>query len=240
MQSLNEDKKLGHRPTFHETQLSIQISCSGSPASRSATFHPILFLHSADPALLSSLRQVVPASSSTLSRGGVPIIFMRRRAGKGAYSMFHWLAKPAFAGLILRLMLAAIFICQGGLKILKGQGGLSWFDSSEFPLPSYVQALVAWGELACGVALLIGLGTRLASLGIIVIMVGAIYTVTWRRDFTSLPTSRGFLIEVGYEYNYAIIAMCTSLIILGAGALSVDYLLWRRKPEASAAPPPAS
>src|SRR5262245_41075249 len=100
-----------------------------------------------------------PAFFASLSRGGAPIIFMRRRAGKGAYSMFHWLAKPNFAALVLRLMLAAIFICQGGLKIIKGQGGLSWFDSSgaEFPLTSFFHALVAWGELVCGFALLIGL-----------------------------------------------------------------------------------
>jgi uncharacterized membrane protein YphA (DoxX/SURF4 family) len=144
-----------------------------------------------------------------------------------------FLARPDFASLILRLMLAAIFICQGGLKIIHGDGGLNWFDSPHYPLPPIVQVLVAWSELVCGVALLVGFATRLASLGIIVIMTGAIFMVTWNRDFTYLPPPRGFLIEVGYEYNYAIIAMCGSLVILGAGMMSVDHFLSRRKPAAT-------
>jgi len=145
--------------------------------------------------------------------------------------MLRWLGKPDCAALILRLTLTGIFICQGGLKVLKCEGGTSWFHG-ESPMPPYLQAVVAWGELACGIALLIGLCTRVAALGIIVIMIGAIVMVTWRSDFTTLHTSRGFLVEVGYEYNYAIIAMGASLVILGAGALSVDHLLWRRKPHA--------
>ena len=102
-------------------------------------------------------------------------------------------------------------------------------------MPPYLQATVAWGELLCGVALLIGLATRVAAMGIIVVMIGAIFMVTWKNPFTSLETSRGFLVEVGYEYNYAIIAMCASLVVLGAGVLSADHFLWRRKPATAAA-----
>jgi len=57
--------------------------------------------------------------------------------------------------------------------------------------------------------------------------------VTWRLEFTNLVVEgpRGFIVhEVGYEYNYAVIAMCVTLIILGAGALSIDHLLWPAKP----------
>jgi uncharacterized membrane protein YphA (DoxX/SURF4 family) len=95
-------------------------------------------------------------------------------------------------------------------------------------LNSSVQLLVAWGELLGGIALLLGLLTRLAALGLIVIQVGAICTVTFQRGFAPLGGA-------GYEYNVALIAMCVALFLLGSGALAVDRRLWRRR-AAPAAP----
>jgi len=84
-----------------------------------------------------------------------------------------------------------------------------------------VQLAVAWGELLCGVAMLLGLLTRLAALGLIVIMIGAIYTVTGAQGFSGAAG--------GYEYNLAILAMCVVLIIKGAGTLSLDSWLASRR-----------
>jgi uncharacterized membrane protein YphA (DoxX/SURF4 family) len=86
---------------------------------------------------------------------------------------------------------------------------------------SAAQMAVAWGELVGGLAMALGLLTRLAGLGLIVIMVGAIFTVTGG-TFAST--------EGGYEFNLAIIAMCTALVFWGAGRLSIDYM-FRRKPK---------
>ena len=83
---------------------------------------------------------------------------------------------PAPASLLLRLGLAIIFLSHGGLKI--AFGSTHW--SSE-PLPPAMQAAVAWGEVAVGFACLLGLLTRLACLGIIVIMVGAMWVETGPR-----------------------------------------------------------
>jgi uncharacterized membrane protein YphA (DoxX/SURF4 family) len=102
-------------------------------------------------------------------------------------------------------------------------------DLGALHLDSSVQLLVAWGELVGGVALLLGLLTRVAAVGLIVIQIGAIATVTFQRGFTSLGGA-------GYEYNIALIAMCLALILLGGGALAVDRRLWRRR-EATAAKP---
>jgi putative oxidoreductase len=155
--------------------------------------------------------------------------------------MFEWLHKPDVAALILRLVLGSIFLVQGGMKILYGNGGTNWYLGENDTLAPAVQAAAAWGELICGFALVIGLLTRVAALGLMVIMLGAIYLVTWKLDFTGLP-KRGAtgLVEqpVGYEYNYAILAMCACLIILGAGLVSLDHLLWRkRKPRETVATP---
>ncbi len=93
------------------------------------------------------------------------------------------------------------------------------------------QLAVALGELIGGVALLIGLLTRLAAAGLIVIQVGAILTVTWARGFS--------VVGGGYEYNVVLIAVCLALICLGSGPLSVSGMFKGRRRAAAARPQPA-
>jgi len=84
------------------------------------------------------------------------------------------------------------------------------------------QMAVAWGELVCGVAMLIGLFTRLSAVLMLVIQVGAIFTVTWAYGFTR-PAGGG------YEYNLVIIAGCVALLLAGPGLYSVDQYIKERK-----------
>jgi putative oxidoreductase len=138
--------------------------------------------------------------------------------------MLASLRKPHvdLAPLVLRLGLAVIFIFHGAIKLGQGQGA-DWLNS----LPETTQVVVAWAELLGGIALAIGFLTRLAALGIIVIMVGAIYTVTGSEELvqTSL-TRKGYdFMHVAAEYNFIIIMMCAALILLGSGRVSVDHLL---------------
>jgi uncharacterized membrane protein YphA (DoxX/SURF4 family) len=95
---------------------------------------------------------------------------------------------------------------------------------------SAIQLAVAWGEVVGGLALLLGLLTRVAALGMIIIQVGAILLVTGARGFVGV-------MDVGYEYNIALIAMCLALVLLGGGALSLDRVL-RREKQAQAASAP--
>ena len=88
-----------------------------------------------------------------------------------------------------------------------------------------VQTAVAWGELACGIALALGLLTRLAALGIIIIQAGAIYFVTYDRGYG--PGGFGL---VGFENNVIIIVTCLTLLFLGAGEFSMDRWLFWKKP----------
>jgi putative oxidoreductase len=74
--------------------------------------------------------------------------------------------------------------------------------------------MVAWGELAGGIALALGLLTRLAALGIAGIMAGTIYWLTGAQGFKS-----------GWDYNFAVIVMCLALMISGGGTLAVDQLI---------------
>src|SRR5215472_9051426 len=102
--------------------------------------------------------------------------------------MFNRFTAPGPASGLLRLGLAIIFLSHGGLKI--AYGSTTWSNTplpgSNDPLPAAIQAAVAWGELAIGCACLIGLLTRLACLGIMVIMIGAFWLETRQRDFIEI------------------------------------------------------
>lgn len=120
-------------------------------------------------------------------------------------------AHPAFG-------VGVYFYRQGTAKITgPGSGwGSSWIHDESFirPLPAPVQVAVAWCELAGGIALELGIFTRLAALGIAGIMAGTIYWLTGAQGFKS-----------GWDYNFAIIIMCLALVISGSGPLAVDQLI---------------
>ena len=144
--------------------------------------------------------------------------------------------KYSLAPFILRIGLAAVFLYHGTLKI--AQGGMGWSES----LHIWFQTIVAWSEFIGGLAIAIGLLSRLAALGITSLMIGAIFTMTGHRDFVHIGTlySPGkhmdaYRWEVGYEYNFVLIAMSLALMILGSGTWSVDYLLFSRKKRTSQA-----
>jgi putative oxidoreductase len=145
--------------------------------------------------------------------------------------------------LILRLALALVFLFAGLDKILHGSGGADWVNvmyerqppvREQVPerqrqiteVPTFVsfmgtQLVVAWAEFLGGLALLVGVLTRWAALGEIIIQIGAIILVT-------LP--RGFRFQVGtFEFNLVLIAMCLALVILGPGRWSVDRVLRERR-----------
>lgn len=85
-----------------------------------------------------------------------------------------------------------------------------------------MQLAVAWGELIGGIALAAGFLTRLAALGIIAIMAGAIAIV---------HGPHGFSLPKGYEYNFALISMCLCLVLGGPGPFAVDRIFRFRRRE---------
>jgi putative oxidoreductase len=144
--------------------------------------------------------------------------------------MFLNILKHDVAPLVLRAGLGVIFLYHGSEKALSAQAGWGTTWNPDPQMPAALQAMVAWGEFAGGAALLMGFLSRLAALGIAVIMAGAIVTVHGPKGFG--------LQHGGFEYNYALIMMCLAIMCTGAGRYSVDYLLWRRRAAAAAARQP--
>lgn len=76
-------------------------------------------------------------------------------------------------------------------------------------------------EFFGGIAIAVGLATRLAALGLVVDMVIAMVTVAWRNGIV------GSAAGSGYEINVALAALAVVLALLGAGRLSLDFLAGR-------------
>jgi uncharacterized membrane protein YphA (DoxX/SURF4 family) len=96
-----------------------------------------------------------------------------------------------------------------------------------------LQMAVAWGELLCSIALILGAFTRLSAGLMLIVQIGAIATVTAFRGFSPVR-------DVGYEYNLVLIAMCLVLVIEGGGMLSVDQWRAGKQKTKQAAPEPVA
>jgi putative oxidoreductase len=136
--------------------------------------------------------------------------------------MFEGVALRTFVPLLLRAALAAVFIYHGLEKIHPDKAyGLKWATDPSAPAmirdAPPLQALVAWGELLGGVAIALGLFTRLAAVGLIIIMLGAIFTVTGAKGFGA--------VQGGYEYNFVLILVAMALALAGAGTFSLDRVI---------------
>jgi putative oxidoreductase len=113
-------------------------------------------------------------------------------------------------------------------------GTLQWMTGTlGFPAPLAALALVT--ELVAPFALLAGLGGRVAALGIVGLMLGALSThvangffMNW---FGSLPAG-----QEGFEYHILALALAGTVVLEGSGAWSLDRLLFARA--AAGAEPP--
>lgn|SRR5690348_12952577 len=120
---------------------------------------------------------------------------------------------------ILRVIVGILFIAHGAQKLFVfGLGGvIGMFGQMHVPLPAISAPLVAFVELLGGVALVIGLFTRIAAILLACDMLGAILFVHGRN---------GLFLPNGYEYALTLLAVNVALVISGPGAYAIDDRLW--------------
>ncbi|MGE8203220.1 DoxX family protein [Heyndrickxia sp. NPDC080065] len=130
--------------------------------------------------------------------------------------------KNEVGAVILRIIIGIIFFVHGFVKF---QGGIEniagWFDS--IGIPGFMAYIVASIELVGGIALIIGLGTRVVSVLFVLVMLGAIIKV---------KLAVGFLGDgkmAGYELDLAFLAISLFLAINGSKLLSAGQLLVKDK-----------
>ncbi len=130
---------------------------------------------------------------------------------------------------ILRLAVGVIFVAHGGQKIFVfGFDGLgAAFGQMGIPMAGIVGPFVGLVELLGGLALITGLLTRLASLGLASTMVVAIFLVHLKS---------GFFNPAGIEFPLSLLGSTALLAITGSGAWSIDALIGARNKPAEAVP----
>ncbi len=146
---------------------------------------------------------------------------------------------PAAVALI-RLYVGLIFACEGILKFLRPASlGTGRFEKAGIPEPAFFSTLDGIFEIGCGTFILLGLLTRLATIPMIVDMVGALLITKLLIFWGHAPLYRG---EHGWwdfihESRVELAQLCGTLLLLivGAGAFSLDARLTRSK-----GPPPRS
>jgi len=115
----------------------------------------------------------------------------------------------------LRVAIGGIFAAHGAQKLfVYGIDGVSGaFGGMGIPMPGITGPLTGVVELAAGIALVVGLLTRLAGFGLAVIMLGAISFV---------HAKAGFWAPNGVEFPLALLAGAATLALSGAGRYSLD------------------
>jgi putative oxidoreductase len=140
----------------------------------------------------------------------------------------QWVALP------LRLVIGFGFMAHGWAKLSRGPSGFAkLLTQIGAPLPEPTAWVSTFVELLGGLAVFVGAFVEVASVPLIVMMLVAMFTVHLKYGFSSINTI-GLTQDgpqfgpPGYEVNLLYIAGLLSLILGGAGALSIDRLLWRK------------
>lgn len=125
-----------------------------------------------------------------------------------------------------RVALAWIFVYYGAGKLFGAFSGPGlhrtalYFDNVAHLHPGMLFAVLGGIiELGGGIAVALGLCTRLAGLALFGDMVMAMITVTWATgiDSTTPPP--------GYQLNLALAVLALVLVVLGGGRLSIDAVI---------------
>jgi putative oxidoreductase len=124
--------------------------------------------------------------------------------------------------LLLRLVAGGIMIPHGAQKLFVfGFAGVSsGFAQMGVPMPGVMGPFIALLEFFAGIAIVFGLLTRLASLGVAFDMLGAILFVHFKN---------GFFAPMGFEFPLMLLGAFATLVIAGGGAYSIDNAIANRR-----------
>lgn len=110
---------------------------------------------------------------------------------------------------LLRVVLGIIFIAHGWAKIGGMEGTIGFFVS--LGLPAFMAYVVAWVEFLGGIAVLLGIFSRIAAYLLAITMVVAIFLVKIKAGFLG-----------GYELDLILLVSALVVAWSGAGPYSVS------------------
>jgi putative oxidoreductase len=152
-----------------------------------------------------------------------------------------WVTNPVTtaprATVLIRLMAGTVFLSEGILKFVYTNQGVVRFTKLGFPFPDTLATAIGVFEIVGGALLISGLLTRLVAIGFSFEMVVAILTtkISLYLGTSPLPLPAAAP-KVGIwavlhetRSDWAQLACCIFLIIVGAGALSLDARRWKAR-----------
>lgn len=129
--------------------------------------------------------------------------------------------KPGLGLALLRVVVGITFALHGWQKFDQGiQGVAGFFGSLGIPAPEIMAPLIAGLELIGGIALILGLGTRIVALLLAGDMLVALVTFHLDKGF--------FVSNGGYELVLLLAAGCLALFLAGPGDYALDDMVAKR------------
>jgi putative oxidoreductase len=136
--------------------------------------------------------------------------------------MTHTGVAPYDVGLlILRLVLGVTLAAHGYNKFFGGgriPGTARWFESIGMKPGKFHATVAASTEMAAGLGLAAGLLTPIPAAGFVSLMLVAAWTVHRHNGF--------FIVKEGWEYNLVLAVSAVVVATLGAGRLSLDWVIF--------------
>lgn len=134
--------------------------------------------------------------------------------------------------LLLRVALGAVFFPHGAQKVLGWWGGHGFsgtmgFMTGTLHIPAVFAFLAIAAEFAGALGLIVGLGTRVAALGIAAVMTVAI---TMHAQYGFFMNWYGNQKGEGIEYHLLALAIALALILRGGGKWSADAAITKHLP----------
>jgi putative oxidoreductase len=132
----------------------------------------------------------------------------------------------------VRIVLGIVLFAHGAQKLLGWYGGAGFANSVQMlttyvKLPKAVAVVVIFTEFLGGLGLILGFLSRLAALGILATMVGAIVTVHYANGL--FMNWAGEKKGHGFEYHLLAIALALVVVVRGAGAFSLDRAFYQHQ-----------
>lgn len=136
------------------------------------------------------------------------------------------LQTTAIPTLLIRLTVGLIFLSEGIQKFLFPELlGPGRFEKIGFSHPAFWAYFTGSFEITCGVLIILGLLTRIASIPLLIVMATAFFTTKW-----PLLIEKGFW-PMAHEYrtDFAMTLCLIYLLSYGGGKLSLDLKLYGSK-----------
>ena len=123
------------------------------------------------------------------------------------------------ATILIRLLVGAVFLSEGIQKFLfPATLGVGRFLKIGIPAPQFFAPFVGIVEIVCGILLVIGLLTRLATIPLIIDISVAIITT----KIPMLATAGFWSMAHAARTDYCMLLGLVFLLIVGSGPLSID------------------